>query len=195
MQRLKVVGLALAAVFAFSAVAVASASAHEFEASKEGELNGKAVAGNVHKFKTKAGTVECKVANVVGANSKVVAPLKKETQEVEVEYKECTAFGAKATVTNAKYLFNANEKVTVKNTVKVEAAGCTVTVEPVAANENLGTVSYANLAGGKLEVKAKVEKVTYKTSAFCLGGAGTFADGLYEGNEEVELVGGTLKWV
>jgi hypothetical protein len=40
MRSIKIVGLAIAAVLAFSAIAVANASAEEFIASKTGKLNG-----------------------------------------------------------------------------------------------------------------------------------------------------------
>jgi hypothetical protein len=191
MKRIRFMGLAIVAVFAFSVVGVASAAAHNFEASKTGELKGKAL--NTHTFKTNAGTVECKKADATGT---VAEPLVKETQVAKVKYSECKAFGVNAEVSEAEYEFNANESVSViGKTITVKAGLCTVTVEPVAANAKLKTVTYANLAGGKLEVKSNVEKITYKTNAGCVGGAGTFANGHYEGNEEVELVGGTIKWV
>jgi hypothetical protein len=195
MQRLKVIGLALVAVFAMAAVAAASASAKEFVASKTGKLTGVAV--NTHVFKTKAGNVECKKAEVV--NSEVKA-LKSATQEVELHYTECKAFGfASAEVSNAKYLFSSAEtkNASLKNVVTVKASTCTVTVENVLANQEREKVTYVNgLAGklGKLEVQAKVENVTYKTGTGCLNGGKTFTDGVYEGNEEVGVEGGTLKW-
>jgi hypothetical protein len=196
MKRIKIIGLAIVAVFAMSVVGVASASAHEFVASKTGKLTGKAL--NTHVFKTKAGNVECKKATLPVSAVNEVKELKAKTQEVEVKYEECKAFGfVSAEVSNAKYLFSAEttKNASVKNTVTVKASTCTVTVEPVTANQELEKVSYANLTGGTLEVKAKVEKVTYKTSAGCTSGAGTFTDGLYEGNEEVTLEGGTLEWL
>lgn len=198
MQRIRFIGLALVAPFAFSGVATASASAHEFVASVvPGNLKGKAL--NTHKFKTKAGTGECKVANVVEAGSKVVeSPAK--TQEVELEYKECEVPGlGTATVSNAKYAFSAEltKDASLKNTVTVKASICTVTVEPVTANQGLEKVEYANLAGPPeaIEVKSTVTGITYKTSSFCPGGAVTASDGEYTGKEKVEETGGNVKWL
>jgi hypothetical protein len=206
MQRLKVLGLALVAVFAMSAVA--SASAHEFVASKTGSLAGKAL--NVHKFKTNAGTVECTTATPKGS----VAALKTETQEVEVEYSGCTftVFGTKkATVTpNPKYLFSANEWVSVLNpsttpiVIEVEGTGCNIKVSGSStSNHELKEVKYVTkevereIEGKKvkvkdLEVKSKVSGITYTTTNGLCGSGGT--NGTYEGNEEVELVGGSIEW-
>jgi hypothetical protein len=197
MQRFKVLGLALLALLAIGAGAVAAASAHEFIASKvPGNLAGEAL--NKHKFKTKAGTVECKVANVQEINSKVVASPAK-TQEVEVAYEQCEVSGlGAASVSTAKYLFSAEttKNVSLRSKVTITVSLCTVTIENSKANENLEKVAYANMVGPPewIEVKATVTGITYKTSALCPGGGVTAADGEYAGNEKVLETGGNIRW-
>jgi hypothetical protein len=202
MQRLKVIVLALVAVFAISAVASATASAHEFVASKEGNLTGKAL--NTHKFKTSAGTVECEIAKASGT---VVAPLIKETQLGKVKYEKChvTFIGnpAAEVAPEVEYEFFAGETkehplvtpwVTLKNniTITIPSAGCKIEVNS-AGNSELKSVSYANLAGGKLEIKATVKGITYKgTGGLC--GNKEEKNGEYTGNEEVGLEAGTIEW-
>ena len=58
MARIKVVGLALVAAFALSAVVANAASAHEYNSEKAGN----AKTTNVQVFKAGSGTVECKAA-------------------------------------------------------------------------------------------------------------------------------------
>jgi hypothetical protein len=189
MSRSKAVWLALAAVLALSAVAVASASAHEFVASKEGTLKG-TNNSEIHKFTTAAGTVECLKATGSGK----VKGLKFKTQKVKVAYGECTTSSGtiSATVSEAEFEFNAEGTVTVLNTIKSESDGCTVTVGPT-GNSGLKSVTYENKSG-KVNLKSNVGGITYSASSGCAGGEKTGTAGEYVGNEETELVSGTLEW-
>jgi hypothetical protein len=187
MSRIRVVGLALVAVFAFSAVVAASASASSFLASKEGLLLGKA--SGPQKFITSAGEVECKALR---AHGKVVSTQALK-QKVTVEYTNCKAFGAlTAVVSGAEYEFNADGTVAILNTIAVSGNGCTVKVGSE-GNGNLSEVSYVN-SGGLTIIKSKVTLILYLTTAGCPGGAKHLRNGSYSGNATSELHGGTVKW-
>ena len=184
-RNMKVWGVALVAVFALSAVAAANASAAVFKASGTGTLSGKALNNQV--FNTGIGNVTCTTAASSGT---VVAPLEKETQEVAVKYSGCTAFGfVGVEISEAKYLFNANGSVNVVNTItiKVPAAGCSVTVSP---QTGLKTITYVN-SSGKIEEKTNVSGIKSKGSGGVCGGEST--TGTYTGNNLIELVGGTIE--
>lgn len=186
MKRTRIVGLCLVAVFALSAVAAASASAHEFVASKEGTVLDHGL--NTHKFKTSVGTVECKKVSSEGKAKSG----KQETLTEKVTYSECELtepFKGSATVSVAEYQFNANETVSVLNTITVKTSLCTITVGP---QSKLSSVKYKNLTGGKVEVNAGVKAIEYKTSGLC--GSKTEKTGEYTGLAEAELSGGTLEW-
>jgi hypothetical protein len=112
MQRLKVIVLALLAVFAMSAVVASSAFAEGTE--DEFEFTGTAAtwtgtnpAGNNHVFEGNAGTVSCSKDEFKG---EVPTGRKATTVNANViKYENCTAFGfigAKVTVTNCEYHFH-----------------------------------------------------------------------------------------
>jgi hypothetical protein len=188
MKRTGIMGLALVVALALGAVAGASAYAHEFVASTTGTLTG--TAKGLHLFKTEVGTLECKVASGKGT----VTALKAETEKVAVEYKECKLtepFEGSATVKPAaNYLLSANGPISNETEVKVESASCTLTI--LGGQSALKEVKYANLAGGKVEVKATVKGIEYKTAGVC--GTKTSKTGEYAGSEEVSLAGGTIEW-
>jgi hypothetical protein len=187
MKRVRIIGLALVAVFAFSAVAAASASAFtEFVAEPlGGTFGGKAL--NTQVFTVKAGKTECTKATPKGE----VKALKAEKEVIKVVYEGCKALGQKTKISEAEYEFNAKTgSVAVKNniTITVEELGfnCTVKVGPV-GNETLEKIEYAN-NGKKLKAKANVAGITYTTSGgFCGEGAKT---GTYTGEVEAEVNAG-----
>jgi hypothetical protein len=156
MRNLKVLGLALVAMFAMSAVTAAAASADEFTAeSYPATLTGKNTTAN-DKFLTTTGTVNCKVASykatVSAATTSVLAA---------PEYKECTAFGFPATidVNGCKYQFNIGG-ATIGDADLVCEAGKTVDVTAISAgtlkctvhvgsqSDITGTVTYSNTGSG-----------------------------------------------
>ena len=197
MQRLKVVGLALVALFAMSAVAASAASAHEFIGKPVGgTLEGHAL--NNQEFTTNGGTVVCKKAATTGEILQEVLK-EEETQLVKVTYTECTAFGQPAKVTPAaEYLLSPNEKATVHNTITITVeglgGGCKVTVEPIVKNEKLSKVTYENVGTTKLKEISAVENITYKSSGGFCGTSGE--NGKYKGNSEVEVNkgAGSVQW-
>lgn len=186
MHRVGMVGTALVAALAFVALAVGSASAHEFVASKAGTTKDKQL--NVQKFKTNAGVFECKKETSEGS---VTSGSQKVTIE-KIKYTECTAFGFGVNASEAEFEFSAEGTVTIKKlvTLEVPLAECNVTL-PTAGNSNLKTVTYKNNAG-KVEVKSLYKSMTYGATGGVCGEPGT--NGEYNGNSEVELVGGTLEW-
>jgi hypothetical protein len=186
MKSIKVWGIALVAVFAFSAVAVANASASQFEASKEGTLTGHALNNQV--FTTGGGgEVTCTIAKTSGTVTELVAT----HQKVKVEYEGCKAFGVTVKVSPAEYDLFANGEVDILNTITINATVCKVIVNGT-ENQNLTSVGYANNAGKIIE-ESTVTGITSKVEGFGCGSASN--KGTYTGNNEVELEGGTLKFV
>jgi len=182
MSSFKKLGV-LVAILALSAIGAANASAATFTESATGTLTGKSL--NAQVFATNSGQVKC-TAHISGS---IVSTATTE-QHVTVEYKGCTAFGfASVDVSPATYLVIANGTVHVRNTVtnNVTLAGCHQTVEPQGP---LGTITYTNLAGGKLGVDANVTGIAYKGTGSLCGDATTKTNGTYTGNSEVERVGG-----
>lgn len=197
MKRMKLLGLALVALFAFSGLAAASAMAHEFEASKTGTATDEGTTVQVFKDEPKATAVECKKTT----STETITKTKTKTQKAVVHYTECTAFGFPATISEAKYDFNAEGSVKVENTITVEvpAAGCKVVVSPT-GNSKLKTITYENKEAGsghgKVEVKSNVSKIEseVKGGGGLCGKEGKLKEGTYTGNALVSLAGGEVKW-
>lgn len=191
MKHLKIFGLALVAMVALGATAVSSASAALlFHASvAPGKLLSQLV-GGAHKFKTKAGTVECETANGEG---EIKAKLT-ELQLVLVEYNSCKItepVNASATVSLADYLFHTNGKVTLDNLVLIKGGGCTIDVPP----QILGGITYGDISGPpmEIEVKANTTGIHYEVSGiFCIAEHGSFTDGTYTGTEKAKEDGGEI---
>lgn len=193
MRSIKTIGLVIVAVLAFSAVAASAASAEEFVASKTGELKSKAL--NVQLFKTGNGaTVECTEATGTGK----VEELKSLTFTISVLYGKCTVGGVvKATVTLAEYLFMAGPpfvKLLNSVTITTTTDKCKILVDP-AGNEKLEKIVYKN-NGGKVVEETEVSGITSDTvegtESVC-GKLGESKVGTYTGNNEAELVGGTIE--
>jgi hypothetical protein len=178
-------GLALVAALAFSVAMTASASAASFLASgKEALLTAK-VAKQV--FKTREGTVECSEAKIVKGESTAGETT---SQEAEIEYKKCLAFGAIPTeLKNALYNFLASGSTHIKNTIKIVSSGCTVVVGP----QSVSSVGYKTV-GNNIELIPKVTGIAYKGENGCPQ-VGTFADGEYTGNSEVMTASGKLSFM
>jgi hypothetical protein len=185
--RLLFVGVLIVAALGTAALAPAFAQANEFVASKAGVIKDKQL--GVHTFKTTAGTVECKTETSEGT----VKEGGQKTNIEKVKYGECKAFGFLAvTISVAEFEFSSEGWATLLNKVTIEVgASCKFTLEP-AKNKELKTLSYANLAGGKLEVKTAVKGFSYTSSGGVCGASGE--NGEYTGNSEAELAGGTIEW-
>jgi hypothetical protein len=164
-----------------------SASAHEFVASKAGTITGKHL--NAQKFKTNAGVFECKKQTTEGS----VAAGSQKALIVKVQFRECAYFGFGMEASVAEFELSAEGTVTIKKlvTLTVPLAECEITF-PTAGNSNLKAATYKNLTGGKLEIKALLEKMSYGATGGVCGEPG--ANGAFSGNSEVELPSGTLEW-
>jgi hypothetical protein len=178
-RNLKVLGLALVAVFAMSAVASASAGAATFHSEIASPaktfFNGEQVTENV--FTVNGRTVKCTKAVFSGEE---VAP--SETLSVTPEYSGCTAFGLASTVAmnGCKYKFH-NVTGTGPFTSPVDivcpegahititaASTCTVTV---AGQTGLSSVSYTNKGTGTgrdVEVGANISGIASNVSGSVL---------------------------
>jgi hypothetical protein len=199
MRTIKMIGLAIVAVVALSAVSVASASAEEFIASKTGKIKGKQTTNQ--EFKTGGGsTVVCKKAEPSGE----VTKLKGTEQESTVAYSECTVSGlGSASVTPATYTFFIPLLVSVLTnniTIKATALGvkCTIVVKPqmLVATGNMTELNYENKSG-KLLFVSKVTKIaseiTESNNESLCGKVGELKEGTYTGSVEAEVEGGTIE--
>jgi hypothetical protein len=190
MQNFKKFGVLVIAVFALSAIGAASASAATFTASATGSLSGKATA--TQEFGINAGTVRCGTALSSGTIVSTASP----EQHVSVTYSSCTAFAGFIPVHNieATYVFTADGKVHIKNQITITVTApfgtCHVTVP---GGQTVSSVTYANLAGGKMSVTPNITGITYSTTGGTCGSGGT--NGTYKGANEVERVGGgSISW-
>ncbi len=198
-KYVKMLGLAAVAAMAVMALTgVASASATQFKAetypvtvkshAAVNIVEGKEVTSN-QVFKTNAGTVSCEAA--AGSGSANAAS---EWMKIKVSYSKCTAFGfigATINMGTCEYEFHTNGTVDIvpsgcKVTITVSGSSCVVEVP---SQTGLKTVSYENKGTGTtrtIREKTNVTGITYTQNAFCSGGSGTFSNGEYTGENEVE---------
>jgi hypothetical protein len=185
--------VAIAAVGALGAVGAASASAHHFTYTAVGNIL--RVSNTTQVFTTKSGgpVVECTGDSVVKGNNSEGGSAT--NLHLEVAYTSCQVkfalFTFPASVSNAKYLFNAELWANLENavTVEVPSAGCTITMP---AQENLKPITYEN-KGTDLNFNLKFEKVKSKGSGGECG-TGESTTGTYAGTTLVELRGGAIGW-
>lgn len=190
MRNLKVLGLALVAVFAMSAVAASMASADDLTSEVSPvTLTGKQ-AGAGDTFTTTAGTVKCKevkyTATAVTPTTAVSAtpnyPVKIKNAEGKEE-QNCTGFGFPAeVVTNGcTFLFKINGAGSTAGTLDVvcpganeitvtaASGGTTKCVVHVAGQTGKGPLTYTNTGAGttrEVDVKAAItNNLIYKHTA------------------------------
>lgn len=186
MRGTRNVGVVLAVVVALGSATTAAASAHSFKASKTGELKATQLSSQL--FVTNGGAIECETLKGTGNVTSLIS----ETQVATVEFGSCNAFSIPTTMSPIEFEFNANGTVSILKEVTIKASSyCKVTIP---AQTDLSTVTYRNLAGGKLELEPSVRGIT-STGSGPACNYGTESKGEYEGMAEVELVGGgTLEW-
>ena len=178
----RMASISIAGVMCVVALATAAAGAHVFKSTTKGVLSG--VNTNQQVFTTGAGTIECSKAVTSGT----IASLETKDQVSSVAYSTCSAFGAEAEVSTAKYDFNAEGTVTIKAEVdiKVPSLSCELKFP---AQGPLTKVTYTK-GGAKLEVKLAAGGIKSNGGGLCPGGT----TGTYNGIELNEVAGGTLKW-
>jgi hypothetical protein len=188
-RNLKVLGLAIGAVLALSAVMASAAMAvPSFTASSyPASITGSNTKGG-EVFSTEGGKVECNSHFVSHSQGEASSTL-----SVTPTYTSCEAFGFLSATVNTeecKYVFHATEQVSsgvyrhhvdvdcpagqsikiTASTCKAEVKGVTkvthtegekevVTVAPI--NEGLTTVKTTNLAGGSVTVQPEVSNIAY----------------------------------
>ncbi len=190
MRLIKVLGAAIVAVLAFSAIAAAGASAHEFESANTGLLLAKSHGPQLFNFNGKE-----VVCNTLKGHGTVTA-LKTKTQVATVSYSGCsTTFGTVTEPINAEYNFSAEGSVDILKPIKVivTATGlkCEVTV-PV--QSGLKTITYKNISP-EILLTANVTGIT-SSGANSLCTYATEKNGVYTGSALVRLEsGGIIKWV
>jgi hypothetical protein len=198
MRLVKILGVALVAVFAFSAMAAAGASAHVFETSAA-KLKLLASADGPQLFITLAGHLVC---NKLLGNG-VVEAVSTETQKVTVLYEDCTVSALGLTTKpdepiEAEYEFNANGTVKILQDITILASfvgvKCTILVLPSGA---LSTIKYDNInSSTEILLLSHVQEIlTDATGAGCAKQYKNERDALYRGNAFVKVDGGTTKWV
>jgi hypothetical protein len=168
-RKFKVIGLALVAICAMSAISAAGAQAKTFHSEVETTYyTGTQTVTNV--FTTTAGTVKCKGASFKGeatATGGSGTNWTRETVEVTPTYTECTAFGQAATVTTNGCEYNLNANGTV-----VSVTGC--------SNTGVGGVAYSgvvvHVTSGNCTVTVPNQHFTGAAVSYTNEGAGTTRD-------------------
>jgi hypothetical protein len=202
MRKMTTVGLAIVAALAFSVITASGAMAEELVASKTGKLKGKAL--NTQKFKTGGlATVECTSASPTGE----VTEDKSVEQAISVAYGGCSVSGlGSASISLADYIFYIPKLVSIANEsskpmiIKATGLGIECEIE-IEGGQSLGgssgEIEYINKSS-KIEVKNKIAKILSKvlksnSTSLCGTVGSESSSGTYEGNDEVELEGGTLE--
>jgi hypothetical protein len=188
MRRIVILGVAMVAAFAVVAVDAisVSASGEEFVASKAGKIKSKG--STAQKFKTSAGTIECK--EVTGSSEVGSSELKSVTHKEVLTFGTCKGFGDNVTISAAHLELNANGSAKLEKRVILtpEGAGCEVLIEP----QTLENFVFSNAAGGKVSIEPKVTKIRSLGTGGACGGENT--EGSYSGTLTSELEGGTVEW-
>jgi hypothetical protein len=176
MRRIRIIGLAIAAVLALSAVASASALADHYKPAKGAKAGEsfEAKNTNTHVFTVNGNKVECKKDKFVG-----VVPAESTTLNVTPTYEECKFAGETAKVENSgceyQFLEPEGEKSPFTGKVNVvNATGktCTFTITAslfgisckvhVKAQGPLSKITATSLASeGGLKIASSVEKIAY----------------------------------
>ena len=206
-RNAKILGLALVAVLALTAIAASSASALKFTAnSYPVHLTG--TQSGSHKFTVTGSTVTCTTATFTGSATGAST-----TQTMTPIYTGCTAFGfINSTVTgfphtggNCDYLFGEPTSsagvitghaalTCASGDVQIDAGPCTVTLQP-ANNTTLKTNTYTlnTPAAGEITVDTNITNVhaeVTKSEFGCPISKGTHTNATYTGNTVVKGTNG-----
>jgi hypothetical protein len=188
MRELRILA-GIATIIGALAVAPAAAFAHEFILSNPGKIKDAGL--SALKVVINGGTLECTKEISLGE----ITVGKAKSFGEEVEYSECRMLGVSAVIVpkRPKYELQSEGKISFESKMTIEVPGesCSIVIEP-AKNKELSTVSYKNLAGGKLEVKEAVKGITYTSSGGPCGASGM--NGELTGSSAVELEGGSIEW-
>jgi hypothetical protein len=193
-RNLKVLGLALAAFFAFAAVASSSAFAAEEEFHCEtAHCILTASQENNQVFTTEAGTTTC---TAVKGDATLEKATVMEVTATGIEYTGCTTktiFGEIAVTVNfngCDYNFTTSTKPVhlicpVGKEVVIEGPGCKITVP---GGQSLEQVHYSNIGAGttrEVTIESTVTNIKESATGFFCSKTGTFTNGKYTGNIKI----------
>ncbi len=199
-REIKVLGIALVAVLAMSAVMASAANAEgEFEAeSYPATVSGSGEGAQVFTFSGGV-SVTCKTSNFDGTLTEEDTEL-----ELSAEYKECEAsFGVKVDITMngckyvdtpiKKFMGDIWEVIThlecpAGKKVELEGGPCTITIPPQ-MNAKASAYEDHTTKPKKMTYLATVDKfvyITHKNNAFCPLTSGEKSDGQYDGEGFLE---------
>jgi hypothetical protein len=206
MTRTRMIGLALVAAFALSAVASASASAFTLFVSSSLGQKAAALQKTKHIFTVEGKKVECELAHFTGTTLATSLLFTKFT--TLAKYEKCTAFTFISSTVNmhtCKYELGIGGLVNIVGCAGSEieinvnnGAGCKITVE----EQKLKGITYANVTGknGRASTEVKIAVKEIKSTS---NGAGTGCPikskvkgetkGEYTGTAVAEGETGTLK--
>jgi hypothetical protein len=185
-RNIKVLGLAVVAVLAMSAVVANAASAAQFVASSyPATFTGSNTKGT-EKFHTEAGNVECD-SHFQGTENEASS-----TASAHPEYTNCEAFGglsATVTTTGCNYVFHLTSTTSASTDVAcgtgailVTAGTCKAEIKSQTGLEKVGMAA----SGGKITVTPSVTKIKYTVTQdgfLCpFNGTGNREDGEYTGS-------------
>lgn len=179
--NIKVLGLAVVAVFALSAVGASAASAATFQSEATTTNLTGTQTGN-HVFNAAGAKITCKKASFTGQQSGT------SVSEVTLgaAYSECSFlfFNVNVNMNGCSYRFHANGETDVVGAscggITYEGAGCKVVVP---AQTGLNSVSYATAGSGSsrtINVKPNVTGIKYTSSGLCPENGTNLTNGKYE---------------
>ncbi len=188
MQRIVMLGVALAAALSIAAVGAGSVSAtgHEFVATKTGKTKGKQT--NAQVFKTGAGTLECNNVSSTGEITELKSAIHKET----LTYTNCIAFGypsVKISPVHFEYSANGSARLESSVTITPEGAGCHITIPA----QTVSGISYENKPTKEITASANASGIVNKGSGGACGSEEN-SEGSYTGSVVAELEGGSIEW-
>lgn len=179
--NIKVLGLAVVAVFALTAVGASAASAAEFHSQAESTSLTGTQTGN-HVFNAAGAKITCKKASFTGTQTGKNAT----SVTMGATYGECSFlfFSVSVNMNGCSYVFHANGQTDVVGEackgITYEGAGCKVVVP---AQTGLNSVSYANSGTGSTEsinVSPNVTGIKYTSSGLCPENGTNLTNGKYE---------------
>lgn len=192
-NKLKVLGLALVAVFAMSAVAASAASANQFMSEGGGSTTVTATQVGEHVFTVDGASVTCEVATFSSVGE-VASPAT--SVKVSPNYEECTAFTfftAKIQTEGCYYNLHVGATGGIEYTgsldleceegheIVIAAGTCEA---KVAGGQEFSGIGYANAEGGKVTIAAEVAGIAVnktKDGFLCPFSGKGAAEGTYEG--------------
>jgi hypothetical protein len=168
MLRVRILGVALVAVFALSVVAASSASAFTLFLSHPANQMVTAGQKGKHKFTVGGASVECNKATFLGNAPGLEFTLFKTT----AAYSECTAFGfvgSSVRMNGCEYQLHIGGVVDVENCetgkeIEIEVNNGGPCILKMPAQSGLKSVTYANVTGANgrasVEIKIAVKSIT-----------------------------------